>query len=122
VVIGQQNITAGQATRVAPTQQGNAAAPVTPKVRQSPATPAADQYRPAPLPIIEAEYVDLYSPVRSPIEQLKQWQNMIIEEDRKPGHHPTKSDVNGRHLQLIARYEQHSSDLPSPGSFVNLMV
>ncbi len=122
MVIGQHNITAGSADQAATTQLGYAAVPVTPKTRPSPATLVADQYQSASQPIIEAEYVDLYSPVRRPIEQLSRWQNMIVEEEPKSHQQPTKPDVNGRNLQLIARYEQHSNVLPSPGSFVNLLV
>lgn len=122
MIIGQHDITAGSTARVVTAQQGYAAAPVVPKTRQSPALPAADQYQSASQPIIEAEYVDLYNPVRRSTEQLKQWQSMIVEDGPKQDPQPTQSDVNGRNLQLIARYEQHSNDLPSPGSFVNLMV
>jgi hypothetical protein len=116
------DITAGLATRVATTQQGYAALPAAPKNRQVTAAPATDQYRSASQPIIDAEYVDLYNPIRRPPEQQNQWHNLILEEDTPVKPYPAKTGISERNQQLITRYQQNFNDLPLPGSFVNLMV
>jgi hypothetical protein len=116
------NITAGLASRVAITQQGYAAPPVASKSRHATVVPAKDQYRSTSQPIIDAEYVDINSPVRHPHEQQNQWRNLIVEEKTTVKPQTATSGPNDRNQQLIARYQQNFNDLPSPGSFVNLMA
>ncbi len=116
------NISAGLAARVTTAQQGHAAPPVVPKNRQPTVAPATDQYRSTPLPIIDAEYVDLYTPIRRPPEQQNQWRNLIVEEDTASIPQAAESGDDRRNQQLIARYGQQRNDLPSPGSFVNLIA
>jgi hypothetical protein len=92
------------------------------KNRQATVAPARDQYRSAPQPIIDAEYVDTYSPVQRPDEQHNQWRNLIVEENAAVKPQAATSGFSDRNQELIARYQQNFNDLPSPGSFVNLMA
>jgi hypothetical protein len=119
---GGLNIPAQQASRAATTQQGYAAAPPASGTPQAAVSPVTDQYRSASQPIIEAEYVDLYNPIRHRPEQLNQWRNLIVERQDAPTPQAAGSDADNRNQQLVARYGQHSSDLPLPGSFINLLA
>lgn len=116
------DITAGLATRTVTPQQGYAAPPSTTKDRQATVAPATDRYRSASQPIIDAEYVDLYKPIRRPPEQPNQWRSLILEEDPPVNSYAAKNVMNERNQQLIARYEQNVNDLPLPGSLFNLLV
>jgi hypothetical protein len=107
---------------VASAQQSYAAAPLAQKNRQTAVFPATDQYRSTSESIIDAEYVDLYSPVRHPPEQQNQWRNLIVEEKKTPSTRSDESATDKRHQQLIVRYGQNNNDFPLPGSFVNLLV
>ncbi|MBD1399210.1 hypothetical protein [Pelovirga terrestris] len=115
-------MTAGLAARAITTQQGHAAPPVTPKNRQATVASATDRYRSTSQPIIDAEYVDLYNPIRRPPAQQNQWRNMILEEDTPVHSYTAKYGISERNQQLIERYGQNLNDLPSPGSFVNLLA
>ena len=112
----------GLGTRIAPTQQGYATPPVSSKNRKETVAPATDQYRSTSQPIIDAEYVDLYSPIRRPPEQQNQWRNLIIERDARAKQYTSQTGMSERNQQLIARYQQNVNYLPAPGSFVNLMA
>jgi hypothetical protein len=116
------NITTGLEARAATTQQSYVATPPAQKNRQTAVFTATDQYRSTSESIIDAEYVDLYSPVRHPPEQQNQWRNLIVEEKKIPSTRSDESEADKRHQQLIARYGQNSNDFPLPGSFVNLLV
>lgn len=116
------NIPTGLAARVAAAQQSYAAPPAAPKNRLTAVLPAADRYLPAADSIIDAEYVDLYSPIQHPTEQPDKWRNLIVEKEDKPAPQSAESGTDQRNQQLIARYGQNSSDFLLPGSFVNLLV
>lgn len=120
--ISGSDITAGLAPRVATTQQGQTAPPIVSKNCQAALAPAAAHHRSASQPIIDAEYVDLYSPVRRPPEQQNQWRSLILENDPPIKSYTEKNGTSQRHQQLIARYEQNASDPLSPGSFINLIA
>lgn len=120
--IGGLNIPAERAAR-GPTVQQNHTAPLTAtKNRQSSVSLPTDRYRTASDAIIEAEYVDLYSPIRRPPEQQNQWRHLIIEGQSSAPEQGAKPAADKYSQQLIARYGQHSSDFPLPGSFVNLFA
>ncbi len=120
--IGGLTISAGSAARSTTPQQGQAVASPAHKNRHSAIGTASDQYRSAPQQVIDAEYVDLYSPSQRPPEQLNQWRQLVIE---KTGTHESRDRESGadeRTRQLIARYGHNSSNLPLPGTFVNLIA
>lgn len=120
--ISEPNITTGLMPRATTAQQKHAASAPAQKNRQNSALPGTDQYRPASDAIIDAEYVDLYNPIRSPTEQQNRWQNLIVEEEKIRARRSADSGVDKRNQQRIASYGQNSSDFLSPGSFVNLLA
>lgn len=116
------NIPAGLTARATTAQQNDAASTPAQKNRLAPTLPATDQYRPASDSIIDAEYVDFHSPIRPPTEQQIQWRNLIVEEEETPELQSTQSGIDKRHQLRIASYGQNSSDILSPGRFVNLLA
>ncbi len=120
--ISGPNIPTGLAARTTTAQQSYAAKPPAQKNRQTDVLPATDQYRPSTDAIIDAEYVDLYSPIRRPPEQPNQWRNLLVEENKVPEPPSTEAKNDNRNQQIIARYGQNTSDFPFPGSFVNLLA
>lgn len=105
------------------TRQPVGTPPTTAKGRQ-PATPVgAQQQRTAAESIIEAEYVDLYQPLRRPPDNSQHWRTLLVEPDEeKTGVMPRPSDSDPRIEKMIRRYGEHAKDLPRPGSHFNLIV
>lgn len=115
------NLAAGPTVRTATGQQDHVAPTPAHKNHRSDTLRSTDRYLNTSVAIIEAEYVDLYSPIRRPPQQQNQQHSLIVEKEQSPDLQSAEPGANKRNQQLISRYGQ-GYDLPLPGSYLSLLA
>lgn len=110
-------------TRVTRSQQPPGTSLPPQKVRHPTAPAGTEPHKNSSEPIIDAEYVDLYHPIRRPAEQNHHWRNLVVEFDENLASKSPQSLMTDPHRQqMIERYNDHFDDTPPPGSHLSIFV